>query len=490
VNELYTHSVTLPNTLPRYTLNLMETKMAKTLTAAAVARLKPRADGKRREVPDGGCRGLHLVIEPSGTRSWGFRYRRPGSGKAANLRLGRVDLSGHEHDGTPQVGDPLSLAAARALAAECERQRLRGRDPAAEKQFAKRQARIVHAEREANTFAAAARQFCDEYKIPKKGKPRGWEQTARHLGLDYSEGEPALVPHGLAELWRDRLITEITGHDIYSVVDDATRRGIPGMKMRTEGISDARGRKMRDALGGMFGWLLKHRKITVDPCSGVWRPGSSAPRTRTLDNREVRYFWQAAGAVGESYAAALRLLLLTGCRLREIALLKWDEMPDNFSEIHLDGQRTKNGRPFTLPLPPLAQGILEGMPKIEGCDFVFSANGRTSGGSWNRVKARLDTLMLDLARKERGDGAEIEAWVLHDLRRTCASGMQQIGVRTEVIERCLNHTSGVFRGVSGIYQTDPLTDDVRAALERWARHVESIVTGKAAKVIHIDSRRA
>jgi integrase len=459
--------------------------VAKVLTHAAVVRLKP-ANGRRREVPDGAARGLHLVIEPSGVKSFGYRYRRPGTGVSANLRLGRLDVSGRETEAEPRIGDPLTLAAARALAAELERRRLRGIDPAAEHQAAKRQARVVASERESNLFPAAVRSFVDEHTVASKGRrPRGWRQTACHLGLRYPAdgGEPEMIQGGLAERWRERSVTEIASHDIYSLTDEARRFGIPGTKKRTQGLSDARARKMRDALGSLFGWLLTHRKITVDPCLGVWRPGPSAPRTRVLDAAEIRWFWRACDAVGEPYAAALRLLLLTGCRLREIALLKWSELSDDFAVLRLPAERVKNSRPHEIVLPQLARDIIGSVLKIEGCDFVLSSNGRTAGGSWNRVKRKLDEYMLEAAREERGEGAAIEHFRLHDLRRTTASGMQQIGVRTEVIERALNHTSGSFRGVAGVYQTDPLTDDVRAALVKWSEHIQRVVSGESAKVV-------
>jgi hypothetical protein len=81
------------------------------------------------------------------------------------------------------------------------------------------------------------------------------------------------------------------------------------------------------------------------------------------------------------------------------------------------------------------------------------------------------------------------SWRLHDLRRTAASGMQRLGVRVEVIERVLNHVSGVYRGVAGIYQVDPLADEVRGALERWADYVEALVSGKPAKVVKLRAKR-
>ena len=76
-------------------------------------------------------------------------------------------------------------------------------------------------------------------------------------------------------------------------------------------------------------------------------------------------------------------------------------------------------------------------------------------------------------------------WRLHDLRRSCASGLQRLGVRVEVIEAMLGHASGVFRGIVGTYQRHDYASEGRAALERWADHVEQLSTGRPAKVIKL-----
>jgi hypothetical protein len=65
--------------------------MAKQLTAAAVQRLRP--DKARREIRDGGCAGLYLIVQSSGHKSWALRFRRPG-GRPAKLTLGPVDATG------------------------------------------------------------------------------------------------------------------------------------------------------------------------------------------------------------------------------------------------------------------------------------------------------------------------------------------------------------------------------------------------------------
>jgi hypothetical protein len=134
-----------------------------------------------------------------------------------------------------------------------------------------------------------------------------------------------------------------------------------------------------------------------------------------------------------------------------------------------------------LPLSALAHQIIAGVPGKPG-DLVFSTTGSTPVSGWSRMKRRLDKEMLDIAKQEKPD-AVIEKWKLHDLRRSFASGLQRLGVRTEVIERTLNHLSGSFQGVSGTYQRDPLTEDVRAALALWSSHIEGAVSGRPAKVI-------
>jgi integrase len=79
-----------------------------------------------------------------------------------------------------------------------------------------------------------------------------------------------------------------------------------------------------------------------------------------------------------------------------------------------------------------------------------------------------------------------QPFVWHDLRRTCAAGMQRLGVRTETIEQVLNHRSGSYRGIIGVYQVDPMHEARRDALQRWADHVDAVVRGEpAGKVVPI-----
>ena len=221
----------------------------------------------RREIPDAGCVGLHLVIQPqpSKAKSWAVRFRRP-DGRPAKLTLGTCDAAGQEAEGEPAIGGHLTLAAARRLAAEIARQRALGRDPAADRIAEKRRVRTAAGRRAANTFGPAARDFIEQHTVKRTSeRPRRWREIARVLGLDYPAvgGEPSTIKGGLAERWSDKPIAKIDGQEIHAVIDEARRFAIPGLPPRNSGASDPRGRKMADALGAMFKWLMRHRRGAI-----------------------------------------------------------------------------------------------------------------------------------------------------------------------------------------------------------------------------------
>jgi len=164
--------------------------MAKVLMATALGNIKPAAE--RREIGDGGCPGLYLVIQPTGARSWALRFRRPNQ-KPAKLVLGSVYVKRKnepEPDVAPVVGGHLTISGAHRLVAQLRHEIAQGRDPAAA-HLAER-ARVAAAT--GDTFAAVARDFIGTHKVKKTGaRPRGWREIARILGWNYpaNDGAPA-----------------------------------------------------------------------------------------------------------------------------------------------------------------------------------------------------------------------------------------------------------------------------------------------------------
>jgi integrase len=469
------------------------------LTAAAVA--KYAAQTKRREIPDSKAPGLYLIVQPnpSGAKAWAVRFRRL-DGRPAKLTLGRVDLSDGETADEPTLGGALTLRQARELANQIDRKRARGIDVVEEHKASKRRRRLAAEQRNASAFATAVREFFGDHKTKWHSRPRRWRGDARLLGLNYPLGcdpvqtEPEVIAGSLAATWAERDVREIDLNDIHTVVHEARRHGIPGLPQRNGGTSESRGRKMHAALSGLFRWLLQGRKVTTNPCIGVWRPSAPPARERVLSEAEVRWFWRASEQLALPFGAALKLLLLSGARLNEVAAMRRAELSEDGAIWTVPGERTKNHRTHLVPLPLLAREIIAAVPRVERT-FVFSTTGRSPISGWSKTKAQIDKLMLAVAREEAEtagrDPAEvvIPRWTIHDLRRTCASGMQRLGVRVEVIERCLNHLSGSYQGIVGTYQRDPMLAERREALERWAAHVQ-LVSESSSNVVTLRKKGA
>jgi integrase len=450
--------------------------MAKALTAAGIARYKPGKE--RREIRDGAATGLYLILQESGQRSFALRFRKP-NGKPAKLTLGPVDVSGVEQDGTPVLGAPLTLAGARALASEIHRQRAQGRDVIADHAASKHRRRTEHDENAANGFGALARQFIAEHAKPRT---RRWRACARLLGLRYpTDGdEPEVIKGGLCERWGTRPVRTIDGHDIWAVVDETRLRGAPGLPRRSDGPTDGMARAMLAALSTVFTWLARRRIVATNPCIGIQRPDAAPARDRVLTVNEIVAFWQACGEIGEPIGQLLKLLLLTGCRLNEVAAMTRAELSDDGATWTIPSSRTKNKRAHVVPLPPLARAIIAGVkPIASAASYVFTTNGRSAISGWSAIKKVLDAAM----------GAT-SPWRLHDLRRTAATGMADIGIPPHIVEAALNHVSGAKAGVAGTYNRAAYANEKRAALERWALHIERLVSsGEPDKVVNLHGHR-
>ena len=146
-----------------------------------------------------------------------------------------------------------------------------------------------------------------------------------------------------------------------------------------------------------------------------------------------------------------------------ITLLRWSEINFELAIITLPGSRTKNRRTHIVPLSDRAADILNVQPRRDGRDYVFG-EGQGGFSGWSRCKERLDQAI------------NIPAWVIHDIRRTVATGMSKIGILPHVVEAVLNHVSGHKGGVAGIYNLHTYEAEKVTALTRWADHVAAIVT--------------
>jgi integrase len=435
----------------------------KMLTHETIRKQKPAAD--RIEIRDSGCRPLLLIVHPSGKKVFAMRFRRP-DGRMAKLTLG--EFSDVAIDAEPVIGTPLTLAAARRLAMATEHDRKTDKDPIAAHADAKAVRKTKQAERDSNLFGALAVKFIRDYAMPRN---RTWKASASLLGLD---SDLQAIPGGLAERWALRPVQDITSRMILDLIDEARTDTVPGRKRSARrGETDGMGRAFFAILSKFFAWLRSRLVIEVNPCAGLTKPPTPAARDRVLSDDEIRSFWKACDEMGGPYGAVFKVLLLTGGRLDEVAHMTRDEISSDGMMWNLGADRVKNKKAHFVPLSPMVRDLIAAQPRFARCPFVFSSLGKGPVISFSTQKARLDDLMALFHAGTMPD------WRLHDLRRTCASGLAGLGIPPIVIEKCLNHVSGAAGGMVGIYQRHDYSGERRKAFEAWEHRVNEIVTGRA-----------
>ncbi len=429
--------------------------MAKPLTIKTVENAK--AGTSRAEIADGGI-GLYLVIQPSGTKSWAYRYRFQGTPRKLTLGAYPLIPLADKRDENGRV----IVKGARTLAAMAREEIEQGRDPAGDKKV------IAEEGADRDLFPVAFARFIEKYAKPKN---RGWQETARLVGLklDPETEELVQVKGGLAAKWATRRVQDIAKRDIIDLLDAITERGAGFTANRTLA-----------ALRRFFGWLVERDVLPVSPCAGVKRPAVENQRDRVLSDDEIKTLWQACETEAYPFGRVAQLLLLTGQRKSEVSDAVDAEIDRDKSLWTIPGERTKNGEVHTVHLCATAKEIIKTLPRIKSeRGYLFTTTGLSPVSGFSKGKCEIDAAM------EKVTGEEPADWRFHDLRRTVASGMARLGVKLEVIEKVLNHKSGSFAGVVGVYQRHGYDAEKKQALEAWARHVESIVSGKSAKVVRM-----
>jgi integrase len=389
------------------------------LTAKAVD--LPLPTGKLDHIEfDDDIPGFGLRIREGGSRTWVFQYKI--GGKQRRMVLGRATA--------------IKAEKARAIAGEYHEQVGRGRDPAGEKAVRKVQA--------ADTLDELVRRYLEVKK--DELRPRSYAEVVRHLEVY------AKPLHRLPLTSVDR-----------TIISDRLNQ-----VAKESGAVTAN--RARASMSAMFVWGMTEGLVDKNPVIST-RKREEKSRDRWLTDAELKVIWNSVD--DDHYGAIIKLLMLTGRRANEIAALRWSEIDFDSGVILLPAERTKNGRAHQVPMSGTVIEILEAQPRTEGRDLVFGYGAGPFSG-WSKAKEALDVAI--------GDKVAVH-WVPHDLRRTCATRMADLGVQPHVIEAVLNHVSGHRAGVAGIYNRAMYAKEKTEALTLWADHVTAVLAGRKSKVV-------
>jgi integrase len=429
------------------------------LTVKEIISLPPRAAPY--ETKDDAVTGGYVVKWPTGTLSYVLRYRY--RNKKTKLTIGRFD---------PEARGGLAGARAKALKALSDLAEARKPDsvvlldPAAEKRAARttkvkavRQAERAAARVSLQAVEAVVATFVMRYC---KTKLRTWRTIERVLNRE------------VVSRWKGRGLGEIGKADVHELLDSLVDRGAPIQANRVLAY-----------LNKLCRWAMSRGIIERNPCDGLDRPAQEKSRDRVLDDRELGLIWRAAESVGWPFSPIMKLLILTGQRKSEICEGRWDEIDLAAKVWSLPPERVKNKRAHSIPLSTQAAEILVSLPRIGASDIMFTTTGETPVSGFSRAKRNLDAAIAAL-----NGGEPLSDWTFHDIRRSVASGLARLGVALHVVEKILNHQSGSFAGIVGVYQRHSFAEEMCAALTRWANHIERVVTGSGeVKVIKLKGNR-
>jgi integrase len=285
-----------------------------------------------------------------------------------------------------------------------------------------------------NSFGKVAAEFM----IDHAAKLRTRDELQRML-------ERELLP-----VWGDRPIASIARSEVKALLRAKTQ------------VAPIAANRLGSFISRLFNWALDEELISASPAVRIKR-NEEQERERALSSDEIRVLWPAFDKLGYPYGRALKFLLVTGQRRGEVCDLRWSDIVDGAWK--LSGASAKSGQGHLVPLSSLAMEIISSCPHVGERVFLARKGGGALNG-WDDIKQRADSFLAN----------PIEPWRVHDLRRTMATQMRSIGIDRLVVSKILNHAES---GVTKIYDRFSADPEKKAAMERWANHLRSIIAGDA-----------
>jgi len=290
---------------------------------------------------------------------------------------------------------------------------------------------------------------------PASERVRPTETFGNEIERYLNRKRGSLKPRSMAEIERHLFIQCNPLHSLPLTSID--RRTIALTLAEIEQASGPIARnRARASLSAFFAYAIREGLAELNPVTGTGMADEGPSRDRVLSKDELACLY-AGLADDDPFSDIVRLLVLTGQRRNEIGGLRWSEIDFNRNLIVLKPDRVKNNRQHELPMSTQVRSILERQPR--NGEFVWGRRWT----SWSDGKARLDSRLNGMA-----------PFRLHDLRRSAATHMAELGVLPHIIEATLNHVSGHRAGVAGIYNRARYVDEMWAALQKYSDYIDTL----------------
>jgi integrase len=426
----------------------------KRLSDLFIDHVKVPASG-RVEYFDSKKAGLTLRVTSKGAKSWCLFYRMGG-------RLRRFTIGSYER---------LNTKEARKAADDAWALIDKGIDPGEQKR-ARRAAPDPN-----ETVNAVSASYLERY-VAKNCRQSTYDETKRIFDVDVLPG------------WGKRAIGSISKGQVQILLETIAERGAEVQANRTLA-----------RLKTFFGWCAEQGRIAASPAAGMKPLLRETARDRALSDQEIQWFWQGCGTLGWPFEHLFKLLLVTAQRRDEVGGLTLPELDLEKRLWVIPRERAKSDRANEVALSQLALDIIETAraerdkhDHLKDSAPMFTTTGETVVSGFSRAKVNLDRKMEKLARKARGFPEQdadyrkmlklkakeeiprlVPEWILHDLRRTAATGMAKLNVAPHVVDKILNHVSGTIRGVAAVYNRFAYASERQAALESWGHRLTALI---------------
>ena len=366
-----------------------------------------------------------LILRVSKDESKTFSYVYKFNGKTKRITIGSYPT--------------LSLADARTELARIKKLRHEGIDPALEKQEAKQKFKATP------TLSEFAEEFIERWCKPNK---KSWKSDKQNL-------DKYIIPY-----LGDKKITDIKRRDIVRIIDPIREKG-----------AETQANRVYACVRRMFNFAVERGVIESSPATHI-KSTREQPRERVLSREEIPIFFQMLNDRNPWIGTrlSLEMILRTAQRPGEVRLMEKSEIDQDKMLWVIPGNKTKNGLPQTVPLTQKMLSIIDVAKSVSNSDWVFSSP----------VNSGEPLAITSLSRvvKRAVTTTNIDNVTPHDLRRTAATLITELGFNRLVIDKLLNHKD---QSVSGIYDRHSYDKEKRQALEAWERELSKIFTKDSTK---------